>query len=71
MFHPDWLILRILHQSFEIERLKGHWSEVVVHLYFIYCDECEQVWHKALVPFNSLLDFFCSIKKKCKYLILF
>ena len=30
---PDWLILRILHQSFEIERPKGHWSEVVVHLY--------------------------------------
>ena len=33
MFNPDWLILRILHQSFEIERPKGHWSEVVVHLY--------------------------------------
>ena len=33
MFHPDWLILRILYQSFEIERPKGHWSEVVVHLY--------------------------------------
>ena len=33
MFHPDLLILRILHQSFEIERPKGHWSEVVVHLY--------------------------------------
>ena len=33
MFNPDWLILCILHQSFEIERLKGHWSEVVVHLY--------------------------------------
>ena len=33
MFYPDWLILRILHQSFEIERPKGHWSEVVVHLY--------------------------------------
>ena len=28
MFQSDWLILRILHQSFEIERLKGHWSEV-------------------------------------------
>ena len=27
------LILRILHQSFEIERRKGHWSEVVVHMY--------------------------------------
>ena len=34
MFHPDWLILRILRQSFEIERPKVHWSEVVVHLYF-------------------------------------
>ena len=35
MFNPDWLILCILHQSFEIERLKGHWSEVVelLHLY--------------------------------------
>ena len=33
MFQSDWLILRILHQSFEIERPKGHWSEVVVHLY--------------------------------------
>ena len=33
MFHPDRLILRILYQSFEIERPKGHWSEVVVHLY--------------------------------------
>ena len=37
MFYPDWLILRILHQSFEIERPKGHWSEVVVHQYiYIY-----------------------------------
>ena len=27
------VILRILHQSFEIERPKSHWSEVVVHLY--------------------------------------
>ena len=33
MFQPDWLILRMLHQSFEIKRPKGHWSEVVVHLY--------------------------------------
>ena len=33
MFYPDWLILRILHQSFEIERPKGNWSEVVVHMY--------------------------------------
>ena len=33
MFHSDWLILHILHQSFEVERPKGHWSEVVVHLY--------------------------------------
>ena len=32
MFQSDWLILRILHQSFEIERPKGHWSEGV-HLY--------------------------------------
>ena len=35
MFQPDWLILGILHQSFEIERPKGHWSEVVVHLYVV------------------------------------
>ena len=33
MTDPDWLILRILNQSFEIERPKGHCSEVVVHLY--------------------------------------
>ena len=32
MFHPDWPILRILLQSFEIERPEGHWSEVVGHL---------------------------------------
>ena len=35
MFYSDWLILRILHKSFEIERPKGHWSEVVVHLYIL------------------------------------
>ena len=35
MFQSDWLILRILHQSFKIERPKGHWSEVVVHLYLV------------------------------------
>ena len=33
MFQPDWLILRILHQSSEIERPKGHWSEILVHLH--------------------------------------
>ena len=33
MFQTDRLILRTLHQSFEIERPKGHWSEVEVHLY--------------------------------------
>ena len=33
MFQPGWLILRILHKSFEIKRPKGHWLEVVVHLY--------------------------------------
>ena len=32
MFQPYWLILRILHQSFEIERHKGHLSEIVVYL---------------------------------------
>ena len=36
MLHPDWLILRILYQSFEIERPKGHWSEVVVYLYKLF-----------------------------------
>ena len=34
MFQPDWLILRFLPQSFEIERSKGHISEVVVHLFY-------------------------------------
>ena len=33
MFQPGWLILGILHLSFEVERPKVHWSEVVVHLY--------------------------------------
>ena len=33
MLQSDRLILCFLHQSFEIERPKGHWSEVVVHLY--------------------------------------
>ena len=33
MFQPDWLILRILHQSVEIERPKGHESEFEVRLY--------------------------------------
>ena len=28
MFQPDWLILRILHQSFEIERPKGHYTPI-------------------------------------------
>ena len=35
MFSPDWLILRILRLSFEIERPKGHKSDVVVYLYRI------------------------------------
>ena len=33
MFQSDWLILRILHQSFEMEIPKDHLSEVVVHIY--------------------------------------
>ena len=33
MFQLDWLILSVLYQSFEVERPKGHCSEVVVHLY--------------------------------------
>ena len=32
MFQPDWLILRVTHQRYEIELSKGHYSEVVVHL---------------------------------------
>ena len=28
MFKLDWLILRVAHQSFEIELSKGHYSEV-------------------------------------------
>ena len=34
MFHSDWLILRILDQSFEIERPKGHRSDVVAVLLY-------------------------------------
>ena len=30
MFQPDWLILRILHQSFEIERHKGRGTSIVI-----------------------------------------
>ena len=33
MFQPDWLIFDILQQYFEVERLKGHYLEVLVHLY--------------------------------------
>ena len=32
MFKLDWLILRILHQSFEIERPKGHWSDIYIYI---------------------------------------
>ena len=40
MFQSDWLILRILHQLFEIERPKGHWSEFVVHLNITHDNFC-------------------------------
>ena len=33
MFKPDWLILCVTHQPFEIEGSKGHYSDVLVHLY--------------------------------------
>ena len=43
MFQPDWLILRILYQSFEIVRLKSHqrsWYiyifEPTVHAFYLY-----------------------------------
>ena len=35
MFKSDWLILRVKHQAFEIKWSKGHYSEVVVHLYLL------------------------------------
>ena len=35
MFYPDWLILRILHQSFEIERPKGQRSWFII-VFFIH-----------------------------------
>ena len=43
MFQPDWLILRILHQSFEIEIPKGQWAYVVVHLYNDYNKKIETI----------------------------
>ena len=57
MFHPDWLILRILHQSFEIERPKGHWSEVVVYLYKRYKIFNGQEW-KKITRYRSNLSYF-------------
>ena len=59
MFHPNWLILRILHQSFEIERPKGHWSEVVVHLY----KEC------YLINLTYLQNIFKAEKMKLSNII--
>ena len=53
MFLPDWLILRILHQSFEIERPKGHWSEVVVYIY-IYINKKVR-FHNNITLFSSVL----------------
>ena len=57
MFYPDWLILRILHQSFEIERPKGHWSEVVVHLY-IYISIRDYIYSVHYRDFHSLHCLF-------------
>ena len=53
MFQSDLLILRILHQSFEIERPKGHWSEVVVHLYFK-AYPCEFIITRAPVQIKGI-----------------
>ena len=61
MLYPDWLILRILYQSFEIERPRGHWSEVVVHLY-IYK-------HKRLYLHRSLPDFYGDLVYKLKKIV--
>ena len=36
MFQPDWLILRILHQSFEIERPKGYNRVIDQRSWYIY-----------------------------------
>ena len=57
MFHPDWLILRILHQAFEIERPKGHWLEVVVHLY----QKSICIVFMNINSFYLQADFFYSI----------
>ena len=47
MLHPNWLILRILYQSSEIVRPKGHWSEVVVHLYLSFVYTVNAIWYNA------------------------
>ena len=73
MFQSDWLILRILHRSFEIERLKGHWSEVVVHLYIIiiiinnysYSLYIQRVTHLAK-QLNFIEGLYNLQKCKCK-----
>ena len=53
MVYPDWLILRILHQSFGIERPKGHWSEVVVHLY-IYIERDIEGYSESTEPIDAV-----------------
>ena len=66
MFHPGWLILRILHQSFEIERPKGHWSEVVVHLYFqLFVGVlCWSLFCYALLCVHSIFAIILKRKRK-------
>ena len=66
MFLPDWLILRILHQPFEIERPKGHWSEVMVHLYYAVDDSsrCIHVFKSFIGAFTSRQDKNAKIRHK-------
>ena len=38
--------------------------EQTCYYYFIYCDECKQVQHRALAASESLLDCFVQLKEK-------
>ena len=67
MFNTDWLILRILHQSFEIEIPKGHWSEVVVHLYqpyfFLFLAHLSHRYHVSFCGISPESKMFAMTKR--------
>ena len=64
MLQPVRFMLRILYQPFEMERSKDHYSEVVVHLFFIFLQLLDgkglMLWLFAGPAGVYLLDFSCS-----------